>query len=96
MSRLSRYNGAHAARSSSAQKGFVRRNLGVILVLGVVLAFAGPAAQASDGDPLLAGGTAFATNPTAVSTTIATGLIGATSDPYAYTFGLFGDKHRRG
>jgi hypothetical protein len=65
----------------STPNGFVRRNLAGIIVLGILVALTGPAAEAANGDPVLLGNINIASSTTAVHTSSGYGLDGLTSDP---------------
>jgi hypothetical protein len=81
---------AHIATKAPRSRDFRRRNMGVLVVLGVVVAFVGPAAQANDGDPVLAGHLTDASSGTAVVTTAGNGFFASTSDPNPGRAGISG------
>lgn len=81
---------AHAANRALRLQGFLRRNVGVLVVLGVAVTFAAPAAQASFGDPVLAGLRTTSSQTTELTTTNGEGLWGESTDPNPGTSGLLG------
>jgi hypothetical protein len=89
MSRSETGAAGHSKRVGLA--GFVVRNGWAIAVVAVVLAVAGPSAQANTGDPVLAGRLVSADDTTAVSTTGGSGLAAVTYDSNPSQAGLFGD-----
>jgi len=74
----------------STPNGFLRRNLGGIIVLGILVALTGTAAKAADGDPMLVGRVFFSSNTTGVETNIRYGLAGGSSDPGQSFAGVIG------
>jgi hypothetical protein len=90
-------NGQASPAKRAALRQFVRRNLGGIIVLGVVLALAGPTAEANDEDPVLLGSLNDASSTTSIQTTSGDGLYGETMDLGSGVFGKnngFGDGVR--
>jgi len=72
---------AHAAIHRSTLNGFLSRNVGVLVVLGVVLALSGPAVQANTGDPVIAGAANFAGSTTTLDASSGLGLLAYSDDP---------------
>lgn len=84
----------HAAAKPSAATGLNRRKLGWSLVLGFVFLFATPAAQATNGDPVILGAGLPTSNQasatTEINTTSGTGLVAMTTDPGSGNAGVYG------
>jgi hypothetical protein len=81
---------ARVATKALRVKGFLRRNVGVLVVLGVAVTFAAPAAQANFGDPVLAGLTTTSSQTTEITTTNGEGLWAESTDTNPGTSGLLG------
>jgi len=88
--------GVHAAAKSSAATVSNRRYLGWLLVLGLVFFFATPAAQANDGDPLIAGYNNSESTVTLLQTNSSEGLIVFSSVSDASSAALSGEKYNAG
>ena len=69
---------ARVATKFPTVRRFLHRNVGLLAVLGVVLALSGPAANANDGDPVILGSFNLASSTTGVETTGGNGLWGIT------------------
>jgi len=76
----------------STPYGFLRRNLSWFIVVGLVVALTGPAAEAANGDPVILGNYNYASFTTYVSTSFGYGLLGSTTDPSQTYAGVYGDN----
>jgi hypothetical protein len=74
----------------SAIRDFLRGNVAALAVLAVVVALAGPSAQANTGDPVIAGQTVQADNTTEVLTSFGYGLSAETTSSYDGDAGVSG------
>ncbi len=74
----------------STPNGFLRRNLSWFVVVGLVVALTGPAAEADNGDPVILGATNFASSSTSVSTSSGYGLYGFTTGTSQTFAGVLG------
>ncbi len=76
----------------STPNGFLRRNLGAIIIVGIVVALTGTAADAANGDPVILGSFNSASNRTEVAATTGDGFEGYTSDPNSSYAGVSGQN----